>query len=62
MLEIKINSNSNDAFVDDDAAEVARILREVADKLENGERVFPIRDINGNQCGYCTDTPSPITY
>lgn len=31
--------------------EVARILREAADKFENGHASFSLRDINGNRVG-----------
>jgi len=53
----------NAAFVEDPAAEVARILRDVAGKVERGEgftagdaHMRPIRDSNGNRIGeYCAD-------
>ena len=45
----------NDAFQPDAAAEVARILRSVADKLESGADDFgryrTLRDSNGNDVG-----------
>lgn len=33
------------------ASEVHRILREAADRLQDGERDFTLRDINGNKVG-----------
>jgi hypothetical protein len=55
MLSIEVD---NDAFQDGNRwYEVARILREVADRLEAGERDndsqkrVPLRDVNGNECG-----------
>lgn len=46
---------SNSAFGDDDfeaAQELARILREAADKLErNGLEHVILRDVNGNKVG-----------
>lgn len=41
----------NDAFAEDRGYELARILREVADKVESGNFNFKIRDINGNVIG-----------
>lgn len=53
----------NAAFADDPAGEVARILRDVADKVTRGDgftvgdaELRPIRDSNGNRIGeYCAD-------
>ena len=54
MLKLKINSE-NAAF-DQEGQEVARILRDLADRLENlgklQECQLPLRDINGNNVGY----------
>jgi len=47
----------NAAFEDDAGAEVARILREIADKAEAGVIVATVgtaRDINGNIVGGCS--------
>jgi len=41
----------NDAFVDDRNAELARILHDLADKIEAGNDVSVIRDMNGNTVG-----------
>jgi hypothetical protein len=42
----------NDAFAESPTAEIARILRDVADDFEkNGLPVPVLRDINGNFCG-----------
>ena len=41
----------NSAFFDDVAPEVARILREIANQVENGAAHSTIRDINGNIIG-----------
>lgn len=49
-FQMRIDSN-NDAFTEDGPAETARILREVADRLENGDEHAPVRDINGNTVG-----------
>ena len=50
-ITIKINT-SNATFEADQFGEVGRILRELADKIEDGE-IYPksLRDINGNTCG-----------
>ena len=54
MLKLKINSD-NQAF-DQEGQEVARILRGLADRLENLDKLqesqLPLRDINGNNVGY----------
>lgn len=44
-------STDNAAFEDEPAAEVARILRRIADKLEQGQRDGIAADVNGNRCG-----------
>ena len=44
----------NAAFEDEPATEIARILRDLADKFDRGEAhgdSMPLRDINGNRCG-----------
>ena len=54
MLKLKINTE-NAAF-DQEGQEVARILRDLADRLENLDKLqecqLPLRDINGNTGGY----------
>lgn len=41
----------NAAFEDEPGHELARILREVADKVEEGTLVGKLRDINGGTVG-----------
>jgi len=53
MLKIEMD---NAAFEDDRGAELARILRALADSVETyafDQRAvdFPVMDINGNMCG-----------
>lgn len=53
--------NSGAAFDDEPRAEVARILRDVADFLDNGGSIpqgeaMILRDINGNRCGEARHT------
>lgn len=58
MFEIDLELN-NAAFADHPGAEIAQILRALADRLDNltpdGEgqlqREEPLRDANGNRCG-----------
>ena len=54
MLKLKINSD-NQAF-DQEGQEVARILRGLADRLENLDKLQecqqPLRDLNGALVGY----------
>jgi len=49
MMTIEIETD-NDAFVEP-RPELARILRELAAKLEAGRNPTTVRDINGNLCG-----------
>ena len=54
MLKIRIKTD-NQAF-DQEGQEVARILRSLADRLENLDKLqecqLPLRDLNGNTVGY----------
>ena len=56
--ELKLNIHmSNDAFVDNETQEVARILRKLADKIEESRWLVPgkfsnLHDYNGNICGH----------
>lgn len=47
-LEIRTD---NAAFENNDAAEVATMLRNVADALDSGTRGAPLHDFNGNRVG-----------
>lgn len=54
--EFRLNVRTdNDAFSNDDGAELARILRAVADKIESDPHACgwfqTVRDINGNDVG-----------
>ena len=51
-LTIKIDCG-NAAFDDDPTAEVARIIRALADRMEGAspDEDYPLRDINGNKVG-----------
>lgn len=54
-IHFSIDSNANAAFEDEPSTEIARILREVAKRIEDGdfpEGNTPVRDINGNKCGF----------
>lgn len=52
-IEISLNMR-NAAFDDRPMSEVARILRELADKIENtGDADRTLYDVNGNKVGYC---------
>lgn len=50
MFTLTIDTG-NDAFFLDTGAELARILRETADRLENGDTGAPVYDYNGNTVG-----------
>ena len=56
-----IIKTDNAAFEDDPTAEVARILRELAKRIDSHPHFSPgiqlrLRDFNGNEVGYCTVT------
>ena len=54
MLEVRIETE-NDAFEENKAAEVARILRDLASQIEEAGPDFayaPLFDSNGNKCGH----------
>lgn len=52
MFELEFKTD-NAAFADFPATECARILRDIANKLERGESDGgPIRDANGNTVGH----------
>lgn len=54
VLQISIETG-NAAFDDGNRdAELARILRAAADKVENGQTDFNLRDFNGNTVGSVT--------
>ena len=58
MMRITIKTE-NDAFQPYPYAEVARVLRELADKLDpvgmpSNDEVWTLRDINGNTVGTVT--------
>lgn len=48
--------SDNEAFSEDAHAEVARILREAAKKIENCEDEIQLRDVNGNKVGFASLT------
>ena len=51
-IHVEISSNLSSAFEADETAEVIRVLRDTARKLEEGRTEnFKVNDINGNQCG-----------
>lgn len=51
MLRLEIETG-NAAFADGgQAAEVARILRQAASKIERGSHSGPLHDLNGNTVG-----------
>jgi hypothetical protein len=51
LFSLKIES-SGDAFSNGEGvAEVARLLRKVANDIEKGKDGGPLFDVNGNRCG-----------
>lgn len=54
QINVTLESNDNAAFGDDPRFEVARILRQAARRIEQGdypEGGFRLNDENGNKCG-----------
>lgn len=51
MFKLEIKTD-NDAFVDLAGEECARVLRDVASKLEEGYTSGPLIDFNGTQVGW----------
>ena len=47
-------STSNAAFDPEPASEVARLLRQVAEKVEDGDKTGRVHDLNGNLVGAFT--------
>ena len=61
MSKVSIRMDTDNAVFRDESgrlyeSEVSRILREVADRVESGERKFSFRDYNGNTVGDCRIT------
>ena len=50
-MKIEFTNLSNVAF-EDNPQELSRILRKLADQLEEGEKPERLKDINGNTAGY----------
>ena len=51
-MKIEFNSEDNAAFCDGNREwEIARILRKIADQVENGKTDGVIHDLNGNRVG-----------
>lgn len=50
MLRVQIDTD-NDAFAGNGEQGVARLLRNVAERVEDGQLDGVILDINGNRCG-----------
>ena len=48
---VKIEISTDNAAFEDQGCELARIFRELANKLEQGEHPSKVRDINGNTVG-----------
>lgn len=60
MIKLVINT-ANAAFRDEvKGFEVARIIQEAADKMENGQFDIKLYDINGNVVGSCAETDKPF--
>jgi hypothetical protein len=52
MFDLQIQT-VNAAFEDSPELEVARILRDAADRIEGGDFHFGLYDVNGNRVGSC---------
>lgn len=56
MSTFRVEIETDSAAFDDDGAghEVARILRKLAERIENGHTSAILRDVNGNRVGFAT--------
>lgn len=54
IMTLKIEFGTDNAAFDNEGkeSEIGRILREIAEDIENGSKSHSIRDINGNPVGY----------
>ena len=52
-MKLKIEFAMDNAAFDPPCEEAARILREIADDIQNGKWNRPVMDLNGNQVGEC---------
>jgi len=53
----------NDAFVEDENAELSRILKDLAKRIERGQVAGTLRDYNGNMVGqFFKGVEFPIDY
>ena len=53
-MSIAIQFETDNAAFEDDPAEVRWILHEIAARIQSGDTIGQIRDINGNTAGdYC---------
>lgn len=51
-MKIEFNNELNDVFQDgNDVSETARLLRKIADNIEDGMMVGAVLDLNGNKVG-----------
>ena len=50
-MKARIQITMNNAAFDEPATELARILRELADDVEQGQDAKNLRDVNGNKVG-----------
>ena len=60
MTDFNLSITTDNAAFDDDnlSIEIARIMREVATRIERGEYYGSVRDINGNRIGsFSADAP-----
>lgn len=51
MFKVKLETGNAAFDGDDKPVEIARILRQIAERVENGQKSGPIHDINGNRVG-----------
>lgn len=51
-MKFVVEINTDNSAFENGHNEISRILREVADKVEQGHPQGPTRDINGNTVGY----------
>jgi hypothetical protein len=61
MKNLKIEISHSGSAFDSPEIETARLLRQLADRIENNDLPHILRDSNGNKCGNVMHSPDYFT-
>lgn len=61
MKNLKIEISHSGTAFDNPEIETARLLRQLADRIENSDPPHILRDSNGNRCGNVMYSPDYFT-